>query len=550
MSTLTAGLEAGQILTRAAVQLRVADDDAREFEAIGVPYGVPTETRYWREEWAPGAVQGGETALIFQAHDHVRAGMPIGRVASGEDTPAGYKFRARLSDTTAGRDAYTLLRDGVIDRVSIGFELHDYQVREEEDGSETVIITRATAKEFSLVPFPAYDDATVTAVRHDDTERPRAMPETLTRSAVDQAVQDALRPLQDEIGTLNRSVALLGDGGNDDSVPGMAAQFRSMGHWLQEVARGNETAMELHRAAAAGTTTADIPAPQAGENFLGTQIKFVEERRKFANLFSRGPLPDKGQNVEYAQFDQSASTFLVGKQPAELDALPGQSRLVFRNASAPVETYGGWTRLSRQAIERSATPYLDTLLRGMTIEYAKQTNIAVRDAAVLELDAIIARGGDDVLTLPNADPAAATVTDWANVIVDSGDIFEDRGGSSAGLAVTTDIFKTLAGQTAADGRPLMNLTGTGVNVSGTMNLQNGDGELLRIPVRRIPKLTGRAFFWDPAAIETRESAGAPFQLQDEDIIILGRDFSLYGYLAVTIPFPGLLVPVTFGTPAI
>jgi hypothetical protein len=57
---------------------------------------------------------------------------------------------------------------------------------------------------------------------------------------------------------------------------------------------------------------------------------------------------------------------------------------------------------------------------------------------------------------------------------------------------------------------------------------------------------GTFSFYDDVAIETLESPGAPAQLQDENILNLTKAYSVYGYLAVTNPFPGAIVPTKPG----
>jgi len=47
--------------------------------------------------------------------------VPIGKPLAAREEPKGLFVRAQLSDTTAGRDAMTLLRDRVVKKLSIGF---------------------------------------------------------------------------------------------------------------------------------------------------------------------------------------------------------------------------------------------------------------------------------------------------------------------------------------------------------------------------------------------------------------------------------------------
>lgn len=531
---MTSGLQTRDL----AVKLTSRGEESESgytFTGIGVPYNEEIQLFWHKEKFAPGSVDA-TRALILWNHDSSEV---IGKVTSSRDTDAGFEITATLSKTSRGQDAAKLLADGVIDRMSIGFYPQEYSVEIDEDtGEETIIHTKVQAREFSLVPFPAYESAAVTNVRHQ-TEKETPTMETLTRNDL----STALEPVEQELETIKRSVAMLDATSAPATSP--AASFRSMGEFVQAAARGEEAALTLHEQfrAAEGTTSSDVPAPKNGENFLGTTIRLIEERRKFSSLFTTATLPAKGMTVEYAQFD--TGSFQIAEQSAELEDLVGPSSLKFKDASAPVKTYGGWTRLSRQAIERAPVPYLDTLYKGMSIKYAKVTDAAVKKVVEGEMDKLLQKtDGVDYITLSSAQ----SFVDWVNTIIDASDIFDDRGFEAVGLAVGSDIFKEIASQQGSDGRPLMDLNGTAVsNIVGTINLTKSDGSLLRVPVKKMPNMTGRAFFWDPVAVEIRESAGAPVLLQDENIINLGKEFSLYGYMAVTVPFPGALLPVKIGS---
>lgn len=51
---------------------------------------------------------------------------PVGRPLSASESSEGLKVSAQLSDTEKGREVHTLLKDGVIKRLSVGFRVVDY----------------------------------------------------------------------------------------------------------------------------------------------------------------------------------------------------------------------------------------------------------------------------------------------------------------------------------------------------------------------------------------------------------------------------------------
>lgn len=519
------------------------DPEERSITGLGVPYAEPIEHLFGRELFDPGSLEHAETAVILWQHDRE---SPIGRVTRAEDTDEGMVITARLSTTARADEALTLTRDGVVTGLSIGFEPLEYAIEhDDETDTDTLHWTRVRVREFSLVTFPAYDTARTRAIRSTLVpERTPAMPSTdsLTRADLD--------GLDARVTDLQREVQLIDSGPADPAadVAGMAQRFSSMGDFVRALATGDDHAADLYSRAfavrAAGTTAdvAEVADVSGTPGWLGNFIRLIEDRRRTVNLFTRAPLPAKGMSVDYAQY--VSNTLEVGKQSAEGADLPGPGKLAFTTESEPVETYGGWTDLSRQLIERADVPYLDTVWKALGLRYAGVTDAAFRDRLMAEVAGITtAAEPGTTITLPGE-----TVFDYLDAIIDAGDHYTGIGFDLTGLLVDKDEFKKLARVEGSDGRPLMNVYGQGVNVVGEVNLPKGDGNIGRLPVQILwGAPAGTRFFYDPIAAELRESSGAPVRLQDDNIINLTRAFSLYGYAATTVPFPGALVPLVSAT---
>lgn len=158
--------------TRAwAAEFRLADSDARTIIGVAVPYNDPTPIyehgRLFTETIQHGAfadsiAKRGNRIPILLHHD-ARA-LPIGKPTALRDTADALIVEARISRTAAGDDALELVRDGVLDGLSIGFSVPTGGDVWSADGGQRQI-ERARLHEVSLVNFPAYDNARVTAVR-------------------------------------------------------------------------------------------------------------------------------------------------------------------------------------------------------------------------------------------------------------------------------------------------------------------------------------------------------------------------------------------------
>ena len=89
-------------------------------------------------------------------------GEPIGRPIFMQEDSKGLYVQARIAPTTLGNDALALVKENVIDSMSIGYNV----IQDEYDTtSKTRYLKELRLKEFSLVTFPANEEALVTGVK-------------------------------------------------------------------------------------------------------------------------------------------------------------------------------------------------------------------------------------------------------------------------------------------------------------------------------------------------------------------------------------------------
>lgn len=527
------------------MQFRAVDTESREITGIGVPYGE-TYT-IWpglEERFEPGAIDPADQPVLYWRHHEV-----IGPITAQQDVPEGHRITARCSKTTQGNDAWELVKDGAVRAFSIGFIPVEWRVETAEDGTETIIHTKVKTREFSLAPNPAYTGAVVESHRHAGTTPPRVKetpvePDVITRADLDSATAG----LTEQI----RELAA-----NRDSTPAghplaaAVAQFRGVADFVQAVARQDETALMLHRELFDREAPANALADTVvKDSWIGDFTRLVDQRRRLVNTFRRLPLPEKGMKIEYGKL--TSDTTNVDTQANEGDELAGPGKVVIEIDSADVFTEGGYSSLSFQALQRATLPTINTLWTAMGMKYGRRTNQRVTNEYFKALDERAARfaAGDDLAGL--AGPAAGTDSaDWLDMVVDAALIFEEQGFVIGGMHASVDQFKRLNRLTDGDGRRLMRVWGEGMNMVGELNLSTVDGSLANVHVQLVGdrKTRDRLAFYDPEAIVTMESPGAPVQLQDENIITLTKQISLYGHVAVAVPFPEALLPVSTGTPA-
>ncbi|WP_297587723.1 HK97 family phage prohead protease [uncultured Mobiluncus sp.] len=510
-------------------------DGERTISGIAVPFNREQKIlEGYFETFAPGAIEVPKQGCKLLT-EHRNA---IGTV-EGSDSENGWEIRAKVANTQRGNEALELTRSGVYSGLSIGFEMLSYEDANAEDGLHRTV-TRALVREVSLTPFPAYDDATVTNVRQKgkttvDTKKNET--ET-TPPAPEPPDNVELNELKENIADLERSVNLIQTGKPWLKETANPVDTRSAATLLQSIVKyGNQDDAkmlgELNKRAYSGGTSADnVVLPQ----WVGDLTRIVDQGAGIRKEFSTGSLPNEGFTLEYAQL--KTNTVRVAKQAKEGDAL-AMGNVAVETKTCDIETFGGATTLSRQEIERGHVRILDHHLRAMAIAAGKRARQSFHE--VYESTVTTQAAGEGKIvgkTLANL-----KYSDWVSMLVDAAQIFEQEGLGLEKLIVDATVFKHLATLTAADGRPLLALNNTGANTVGTMNVAGLQGNLLNIPVKLDTDATAAAaVFANSLAI--RSYVSSLVRLQDENILNLTKDFSVYFYGAFAPEMPNALVPVT------
>jgi hypothetical protein len=502
-----------EMITR-EFQARLVETEERTIVGLAVPYGQEIDlTGNLKERFEAGAIQNLEDVKLFYGHEE-----PIGKVVEGRDTEEGFEIVARISDTPRGNEVYTLLKDDVLNRFSVGF----FPVKDRKEG-QTIVRELVDLKEVSVVPFPAFEGAKITEVRSEveieESEEVTTSPIESESETMDNIELD-VRTVQDEVAELRRVVEA---GQTVVTAAPATAKFRSQGEYAKGLLVGDEDAKALARAASTSADTVALPG------WLGYIDNLINTNRPALSVFSRAALPAAGLTVEYAQV--SANTLAVGVQDPENEAL-SFGNLTIDSVSANVITYGGYTEMSRQTVERSSVNYLDTALRALSIAYANATNAAL----ITKVQGLDYTGKVFDVSAGTSAALIAGLTDASTYI------FKNSGLRPEAIVVGTTAYKFLLSVQGEDGRPVVLVDGAGVNNLGSANVPGLSGQIMGLPIIVDPAMTAtKAYVANSAAIQTLESAGAPVRLSSEDITTLTDSISVYGYMAITVPFAKAIV---------
>nr|DAO53941.1 MAG TPA: head maturation protease [Caudoviricetes sp.] len=504
----------------AALEVRSVDEETRSFTAIGVPYGQIYDLGYYRERFEPGSVDATDAVLVYQHAE------PIGTITATRETDVGLEVDARISETSRGDEVYTLVKDGVLKSMSIGFELLDSR-EDVVDGVPVNTVTKARAIEFSVVLNPAYSDAKINEVRSTDNNKETRMSE--------------IADLQAQITDLERRLSTA-----PVAAPAPTkSDTRSVGEYLQALASGDTAARDslapyCTRAYQGGTTADDALAQQPA--FLKDLTEIIEQADPLSPLFSRGPLPAQGMTLEFLEV--ADNTVTVRRQEHEGDALP-VGKVTTKVRTAPINTWGGGNTMSFQEIQRARANMVSVTVRAMAVA-------AGRGAAAdfhTSFEAAVKSQTANAIGINKA-TSSVKYADLIGMLLDANAAYQDLGYRCDGLIVDRATWQALMSLETSQGVPLMALSGHGQGLVGTIAsdvLAGTLGNLKVIPdlkatAARGDKIAGA--FFNSEALRVYTSGIA--HLQDDNVLTLTRDMSVYYYTAVASERPQLIVPLKIG----
>ena len=442
-------------ILRRSFEIREADHEKREVSGVAVPYNETYDMGGGRlERFEKGAVDVSQHVKLFRDHSEI-----IGVVTEMQDSEEGLLVRAKISETTLGNETLELVKDGAIRSFSVGF----IPVKNRTEGN-TIIRTKVDLKEISLVPFPAYDNAAVLAVREDNNQEDISMENTTPDYSA------SIEEVRNHAQELERRLEVLS---TEKTVATPTIKFRSFGDFVKSVAKNDDDALALHRDFTGGVLDDTI----LKNAWVSDTVRILNAGRPTFSTLSSAALPADGMNVEYPVL--ATNTVDVDEQVAEADTL-AYGKITLTSATAPIKTYGGYTDMSRQIIERSSVNYVDTAFRAMIAKYAAVTNAAARAT----LTANVGSMNSASVGAWEADEVIGALADAATKVNN------DTGLPLQFILVASDVFKALAMTVDAAGRPVLSNSGATVNTFGSINPVGLTGTILGLPIVVDPSLAG------------------------------------------------------------
>jgi HK97 family phage prohead protease len=145
-----------------------AEGDGMTFSGYAAVFNSPSEPLPFIERIAPGAFSKTlrdrkRDVRLFVNHDSnlVLASRNSGTLRLSEDE-RGLRVEADLPNTTAGRDIAELMRTGVVDKMSFGFQVDKRGDKWNEDGTERTLTSVRLFETSIVTGFPAYESTMAT----------------------------------------------------------------------------------------------------------------------------------------------------------------------------------------------------------------------------------------------------------------------------------------------------------------------------------------------------------------------------------------------------
>lgn len=143
-------------------ELESTDEKTGEFSGYASVFGNVDDGGDIVEKGAFAKTLVEDFARIKILSQHDQCELPIGKPLELREDEKGLYIRGKISDTQKGRDIQTLLRDGVLNELSIGYDAVDYVI---DESTGIRHLKQIKLWEVSIVTWAMNDQATIDNVK-------------------------------------------------------------------------------------------------------------------------------------------------------------------------------------------------------------------------------------------------------------------------------------------------------------------------------------------------------------------------------------------------
>jgi len=496
-------------------EVRDSGDGTATLVGVAVPYDTPLDLGGIRETFAAGSIDPDQAVGVPLLYGHNRSDPAalLGHVTRAQNQPAGLQVEAVVVDRDMAAKL-RLTRPGL----SVGVRFQD---DEWSDDHRAVTRRSAHLAELSVTPLPAYTDAVIADVRHQE----ETVPETAQQEA--QEVEYARRDDLDQLRTTLEQIEARAH--TPEPPRHWSLSYGSLYDYQRAVYDGRDEPRDLaERAADTGLTSDNAGIVRA--QWLNQVQRFLDFGRPGVTAFGTAPLPDSGMSFAWPTYSRGVHTAV---QPTG-QANEIQSVAVDIGASSAVNigTYGGYMRAARQLLERSEPSFRSLWEQAVSIDYADRIDNVFVDALVSA-----ATGSVTGFDFDSGSETGATFR--AALFEASVDVQTQTGMPAEFALVASDVFKQVGGYS---GLPDPGY-GAGANAEGLTRASNLQVEVSGIRIIHDRNLAnGTILVSNSSAAKWHEQG--PNVITQEQVSLLAQDMAIYGYGVTAAYVPAGLVLVT------
>ncbi|WP_368248478.1 phage major capsid protein [Intestinimonas butyriciproducens] len=220
--------------------------------------GDVVEPGAFAETLATGAASAG--VLIFGQHEDRKE--PLGRTLELREDSIGLYVKGQISDTTAGQDYRQLIRDGVLDQMSIGYIALEYYI----DEQQVRHLTKLDLLEISIVNYPANTEARIESYKGG--KKPMEPKDTKSKETKEQTTETGL--------TQEQLQALLEQAAEAGAVKALKAMTPEEDEIKEETPPADETKEDCREDETKAAGEKDVKEVKSTARLAAVQRKYAE----------------------------------------------------------------------------------------------------------------------------------------------------------------------------------------------------------------------------------------------------------------------------------
>lgn len=155
------------------VEIRALENEGMTVEGYAAVFDTVTNLGYMKEVIDRNAFEGADMSDIVMKYNHEDSILPMARTRGGSlqfnVDDHGLKIRANLPDTSVNKDIFTLIKEGVLSKMSFAFTVKNEEYDYETDTRKILAFDKIF--DVSVVDVPAYESTEIYARSKEDYDK-------------------------------------------------------------------------------------------------------------------------------------------------------------------------------------------------------------------------------------------------------------------------------------------------------------------------------------------------------------------------------------------